>query len=61
MPEGIKNLILTKYPNNHVIHRMISILPQSLPLGQWQDFVNIWDSRRNNSWQTAFPELSELI
>ena len=61
MPEGVKNLILTKYPNNHVIHRMISILPQSLPLGQWQDFVNIWDSRRNNSWQTAFPELVKLI
>ena len=61
MPEGIKNLILTKYPNNHVIHRMISILPQSLPLDQWQDFVDIWDAKRKNSWKTAFPELSELI
>jgi hypothetical protein len=57
MPMGIKNLILTKYPDFHVIHRMVSNLPRSLSLGKWQDFVNIWDSRRNNSWQTAFPDL----
>jgi organic radical activating enzyme len=61
MPLGIKNLILTSYPSTHVIHKMIGNLPQSLPLGNWQDFVNTWDSKRNNSWQTAFPELVELI
>jgi hypothetical protein len=61
MPLGIKNLILTKYPSTHLIHKMIANLPQSLPRGNWQDFVNTWDSRRNNSWQTAFPELVELI
>jgi sulfatase maturation enzyme AslB (radical SAM superfamily) len=61
MPLGVKNLILTKYPSTHAIHKIISNLPQSLPLSNWQDFVNTWDSRRNNSWQTAFPELVDLI
>jgi hypothetical protein len=23
----------------------------------WKDFINTWDSRRNNSWKTAFPDL----
>jgi hypothetical protein len=61
MSQGIKNLILTKYPDTHIVHQMINNLPQSSPMGNWQNFVNTWDSRRNNSWQTAFPELAELI
>ena len=61
MPTSIKNLVLTKYPSTHLIHKLISNLPQPLPLQQWQDFVNTWDARRNNSWKTAFPDLVELI
>ena len=61
MPESIKNLVLTKYPSTHLIHKLISNLPQPLPMYQWQDFVNTWDSRRNNSWKTAFPDLVGLI
>ena len=61
MPEGIKNLILTKYPDTHIIHKMIRNLPQSLPLDSWHDFVNAWDAQRNNSWKTVFPELAGLI
>jgi sulfatase maturation enzyme AslB (radical SAM superfamily) len=61
MPAGIKNLILTKYPDTHIIHKMISNLPPPLPVESWHEFVNTWDARRNNSWQTAFPELVGLI
>lgn len=61
MPARIKSLILTKYPDTHIIHKMISNLPQSVQLESWHDFVSTWDSTRNNSWQTAFPELVELI
>jgi organic radical activating enzyme len=61
MTLGIKNLILTSYPSTHIIHKMIGNLPQSQPLGNWQDFVNTWELKRNNSWQTAFPELVKLI
>jgi len=61
MPQGIKNLILTKYPDTHIIHKMISNLPQSLPLDEWQNFVNIWDVKRNNNWKTAFPDLIHKI
>lgn len=57
MPKGIKDLILTKYPNTHMIHKMISNLLPSLPLDNWQNFVNIWDAKRKNSWKTAFPDL----
>lgn len=61
MPVGIRNLISTKYPNTHIIHRMISNLPEPLPMGPWHDFVSTWDTRRNNDWKTVFPELIDLI
>jgi len=61
MSPGIRHLILTKYPSTHVIHKMISNLPQTLTLYEWRDFVTTWDSRRNNSWKTAFPDLVDLI
>jgi len=61
MSPGIKNLILTKYPSTHLIHKMINNLPQPLALHDWKEFVNTWDPRRKNSWQTAFPDLVELI
>jgi hypothetical protein len=61
MSPGIRNLILTKYPDTHVIHKMISNLPQPSTLSDWKDFVNTWDPRRNNNWKTAFPDLVDLI
>jgi hypothetical protein len=61
MSPDIRNLILTKYPDTHTIHKMISNLPQPLTLYEWRDFVATWDSRRNNSWKTAFPDLVDLI
>jgi len=61
MSPGIKNLILTKYPDTHVIHKMVSNLPQSSTLYEWKDFVDTWDTRRKNNWKTAFPDLVDLI
>jgi sulfatase maturation enzyme AslB (radical SAM superfamily) len=61
MPLSIKNLILTKYPDTHIIHKMISNLSQSLPLDQWQDFVDIWDVKRKNNWKIVFPDLVNYL
>jgi hypothetical protein len=61
MSPGIKNLILTKYPDTHAIYKMVNNMPQPLTLHEWQDFVTTWDARRNNSWKTAFPDLVDLI
>jgi len=61
MSQGIKNSILAKYSDTHVIHKMISNLPQPLTLSDWKDFVNLWDPRRNNNWKIAFPDLVDLI
>ena len=57
MPNNIRELIFKKYPADHIIHRLVSNLPPPSELTSWKNFVNTWDIRRNNSWQTAFPDL----
>lgn len=61
MPQSIRQLILNKYSTNHVIHKLIANLAQQTSLDPWQNFVNIWDNQRNNSWQTAFPDLVQYV
>lgn len=58
MPENIRKLVLEKYPQDHVLHKMIASLPPPESLEPWQEFVNKWDVYRNNSWRTAFPDLN---
>lgn len=57
MPQNIRELVLKKYSADQVIHRLVANLPPPLPLESWKKFINTWDSQRNNSWQTAFPDL----
>jgi hypothetical protein len=61
MSPGIKNLVLKKYPETHVIHKMINNLPATVPIGSWHNFVDTWEPRRKNNWKLAFPELVKLI
>jgi len=63
MPNEIKNLILKKYSKDHVIHKMVVNVrsAQAFNLITWQNFVATWDTRRNNNWKTAFPELIDYI
>jgi hypothetical protein len=57
MPLNIREVVLKKYSNDHTIHRLVANLPSPTSLDPWKNFINTWDSRRNNSWQTAFPDL----
>jgi organic radical activating enzyme/uncharacterized protein YbdZ (MbtH family) len=57
MPENIRIKILKKYPSSHIIHRMVANLPPPTSMNTWKKFVDTWDNRRNNRWQTAFPDL----
>jgi hypothetical protein len=61
MSPGIKNLILSKYPNTHLMHKMISNLPPQMPLNEWQEFIDTWETRRKNNWKMVFPELADQI
>ena len=63
MPKLVQNLVIEKYPKDHVIHKMVAnITPTtSINLISWQNFVATWDTRRNNSWKTAFPDLIDCI
>jgi hypothetical protein len=61
MPDAVRKLILAKYPQTHVIHNLVTNLSDQTSLAPWQNFVDIWDSRRDNSWEVAFPELVGLI
>jgi hypothetical protein len=61
MPNGIKKMVLDKYPETHVIHKMTSNLPEPMPIAPWVEFVKIWDNRRNISWQQTFPELANVM
>jgi organic radical activating enzyme len=57
MPISVRDLIMSKYPPEHTIHQMVKNLLPPDSLVPWQNFVQTWDSHRNNSWQIAFPEL----
>ena len=62
MPLGVREVILKKYPETHVIHKLVANIQESaLPISDWQQFVDTWDTRRNNSWQQAFPKLVQYI
>ena len=61
MSQNIKELVLKKYPADHIIHKLVDNLPPQTSLNAWKNFVNTWDKQRNNSWQQAFPELVKLI
>lgn len=61
MPEDIRILILKKYPSSHIIHTTVANLPPPTSLIPWKKFVDTWDNRRNNSWQTAFPDIAYII
>lgn len=61
MPSHVRNLVLDKYPKNHVIHQMILNLPFQSNLGGFWDFVHTWDSRRDIAWQHCFPDLATSI
>lgn len=61
MPVGIRQRILEKYPKDHKIYNLVNNLPEPMPLGDWHNFVETWDKRRNNSWKQAFPDLVDYI
>ena len=61
MPLGLRDFILKKYPNDHVIHRLAYNLSRTESTVEWKNFVTTWDSRRASSWKMAFPDLVDLI
>jgi hypothetical protein len=61
MPLDLRDVILKHYPATHTIHKMVANLPPPTSLIPWKKFVDTWDSRRNNSWQTAFPDIAHII
>jgi hypothetical protein len=61
MPDSIRTMVLEKYPDTHAIHKLVANLPPATSLDSWREFVAKWDLRRNNSWQTAFPELAQYL
>ena len=63
MPRSIQNLVIEKYSKDHVIHKMVANIKPAVSFNQntWQNFVATWDTRRNNSWKTAFPDLIDYI
>ena len=63
MPKLIQNLVIEKYSKDHVIHKMVANIKPAVSFNQntWQNFVATWDTRRNNSWKTAFPDLIDYI
>ena len=61
MPVTIRELILKKYPDHHIIYKLVDKLPHPMVLTPWITFVNTWDICRNNNWQQAFPDLAQHL
>jgi len=61
MPNNIRELVMSKYSQDHKIHAIVKQLTAPGSLGRWEEFVKTWDQRRNNSWQQAFPELVNFL
>jgi pyridoxamine 5'-phosphate oxidase len=53
--------VMEKYPEDHRIHRLVANLTNPTTLEPWKNFVKTWDIQRNNSWQTAFPDLVQYL
>jgi sulfatase maturation enzyme AslB (radical SAM superfamily) len=61
MPISIRAMVLEKYSCDHVIHRLVRNLSDPASLLPWKNFIQTWDCRRKNSWQTAFPDLVQFF
>jgi len=57
MPTSTRHRILTKYPEESIIHKLVKDLSAPMALTPWKNFIDIWDPIRKNSWKLAFPEL----
>jgi uncharacterized Fe-S cluster-containing radical SAM superfamily protein len=61
MPYPLRDEILKKYPQGHVIHNMIANLPEPKTLKPFVKFTKIWDPRRKQDWRQFFNEIEHLI
>lgn len=61
MPMPLRRSIMQKYPQNHILHKMIADLPAPAPLDDFWNFVCQWDPRRNLRWEHCFPDLVPLM
>jgi 4Fe-4S single cluster domain len=61
MPIELRQKMLEKYPKPHRLYNMINNLPEPTSLIAWEQFTKLWDYRRNNSWQQAFPDLVQYF
>jgi sulfatase maturation enzyme AslB (radical SAM superfamily) len=61
MPMAVRNLVLEKYEETHVIYRLVKNLTKPHSLIPWVKFVENWDTKRNNSWKKAFPDLVDAM
>lgn len=61
MPQSIRDLVMQRYPDSHVIHNLVKNLPAHVDQSEWKQFVATWDQRRGNSWAQAFPDLCKHL
>ena len=61
MPVTARELVKQKYPSDHIIYKLVANLPLPTSLIPWKNFVKTWDIHRNNSWQQAFPDLTQHL
>lgn len=61
MPTQLREEILQKYPNTHIIHNMIANLKEPWDLQPFFTFVNTWDQRRSTFWDQSFLDIKHFI
>ena len=61
MPFRLRSLIMEKYPESHILHRMTKKLGEQTDLNEFFNFVDRWDVHRHVFWQECFPDLIDFV
>lgn len=56
-PLSLRDLVRQKFPQEHILHRMIRSLRPPGDNKRFKEFAAKWDVHRGRSWQECFPEL----
>jgi len=55
--DEVVDLIVDKYGHDHKIVNLIKQYKINQSTDQWKQFVEKWDTVRNNSWEHVFPDM----
>lgn len=60
-PLLLREIIKTRYGSDHKLYKLINQYPNIPNLTRFNHFVDKWDTHRNISWKTCFPDIVDYL